>query len=159
MRSKAGIIRDCRGAAFLEMAVLTPVLVLLAAGVFEFGRVLYHHQLIETGVRDAARYLSRRPNPSADEAAATELAVMGRIGGTTQRVSWWPSTGVAYAYTTLANPINGATGERTYRGPDPIRMVRVTASATYPGFGMLRVMGITSGSAVSFSHQERIIGE
>lgn len=139
--------------------MLAPVLIVLAAGIFELGRVLYQHQLIESGVRDAARYLSRRPNPSADETAATQLAVMGRIGGTTPRVSWFSASSLTFTYSTVSNPINTATGERTYRGPDPIRMVRVTASATYPGFGMLAAIGRGTGLAVGFSHEERIIGE
>lgn len=139
--------------------MILPFLVLLSAGVFEFGRLLYHQQLIETGVRDAARYLSRRPNPAASETDAKQLAVMGQVGGTTQRVSWWTVSNVTVAYGTTSNPINGATGERTYRGPDPIRTVTVSTTATYPGFGMLAAIGRSSGVVVGYAHQERIIGE
>ena len=158
MRLTNKLCKDERGAALLEMAVITPVLVILAAGLFEFGRILYQHQLIETGVRDAARYLSRRPTPSADETAAKELAVMGAIGGTTKRVSWWTTSNVTITYPTVANPIDGATGERTYRGPDPIKMVRVTTSATYSGIGMLAAIGL-SAPTIGYFHEERVIGE
>lgn len=143
----------------LEAALMIPLLVLLAAGVFEFGRLMYQHQLIETGVRDAARFLSRQRTPATSETAAIELAVMGRVGGTTRRVSWWAPGTVTVTYGTLANPINTATGERTYRGPDPLRTVRVSTTVTYPGFGMLVAISRSSGVAVGFSHQERIIGE
>ncbi len=150
---------DERGASLLEMTLLTPVLIMLAAGVFEFGRLLYQHGLIETGVRDASRYLSRFSNPAPREADAIDLAINGRIGGSTKRVSWWNTGDIIITYSTVANPIDGATGERTYRGPDPIRVVRVTTTATYPGFGMLGVMGFGSGVTVGFYHEERVVGD
>ena len=86
------------------------------------------------------------------------LAVMGAIGGTTRRVSWWTTSNVTITYPTVANPIDGATGERTYRGPDPIKMVRVTTSATYSGIGMLAAIGL-SAPTIGYFHEERVIGE
>ena len=43
------------GSVLVEAAVLTPMLFSLVFGVVEFSFYLYQQQLIETGVRDAAR--------------------------------------------------------------------------------------------------------
>ena len=152
------LARDERGASLVEMTLVTPLLLALAAGFAEFGTVLYQHQLIETGVRDAARFLSRRPDPSADAALGQRLATTGKIAvGGTQRVSWWAPADITVSVTTVANPL--VSGERTYRGPDPIKIVNVSTTATYPGVGLLRALSITGGLTVRFSHQERVVGE
>ena len=53
------LVRDQTGSALVEATVLVPVLLILFLGVFEYSYVFYQQQLIEIGVRDAARYLSR----------------------------------------------------------------------------------------------------
>ena len=82
-----------------------PVLIVLFFGVFEFSWYFYNQQLIEIGVRDAARYLARGPylsaanfigegtNPCLDAtnvAAAKNLAVTGTTDGSGGvRVKGW----------------------------------------------------------------------
>src|SRR5206468_252085 len=56
--------RDNVGSALLEGAVLTPLLLVVLGGVYEFSWIYHKQKLIEAGVRDAARYLSRVPAPS-----------------------------------------------------------------------------------------------
>src|SRR5215831_3386649 len=112
------------GSAMVEMAAMLPFLLLLGCGVFEFGAFFYQYQMIEAGVRDAARYLARVSDPAnstapcasavltAKEASAKDIAVMGVIGGTTKRVSWWNESDITISYRTVANP-----GFALYRGP------------------------------------------
>jgi hypothetical protein len=150
--------KDERGASLVEMTLVTPLVLALAAGMAEFGTVMYQHQLIETGVRDAARFLSRRPDPSADAVLGQRLAATGVVTtGGVNRVSWWNVGDVSVSVVNIANPL--VSGERTYRGPDPIRVVRVSTTATYPGVGLLRALAITTGLTVRFTHEERVVGE
>ena len=58
--------RSTDGSALVEATVLTPVLIILFFGVFEFSWYFYNQQLVEIGVRDAARYLARGPYVSAE---------------------------------------------------------------------------------------------
>jgi hypothetical protein len=51
--------RNIEGSALVEAAVLTPVLVILFLGVFEFCWYFYQQQQIIAGIRDAARYLAQ----------------------------------------------------------------------------------------------------
>jgi hypothetical protein len=150
---------DRRGAALVEFTVVLPFLVFLGLGAFEFGNALYGHHVITTGLRDAARYLARRDDPTASETAAKELAVYGEIGGTTSRVSWWNVGDVSVTLATIANPVDPDTGLRTYRGPDPIRVVRVATTATYPGLGLLGVLGLGPTLPINTFHEERVIGD
>jgi hypothetical protein len=151
--------RDRRGAALVEFTVALPFLVFLGLGAFEFGNALYGHHVITTGLRDAARYLARRDDPLAAETAAKELAVYGQIGGSAKRVSWWNVGDVSVSLSTIANPVDPDTGQRTYRGPDPIRVVRVTTAATYPGLGLFAVIGLAPTLTINTFHEERVIGD
>ena len=63
---------DEGGVAVIEAAIAFPFLVILMAGLFEFGLIFYNFQLVQTGVRDAGRYLSRVPDLAAAEANAKE---------------------------------------------------------------------------------------
>lgn len=150
---------DRTGASLVEFTILLPFLLILGLGVSEFSSALYQHHLITTGLRDAARYLARVDDPDAKSAAAKELAVYGEIGGTTKRVPWWNVADVAVSLEAVANPVNPATGTRTYRGGDPIQIVRVSTTTSYPGVGFLRFLGFGSGISLSAFHEERVIHE
>lgn len=50
-----------RGVAAVEFAVLVFVLLLIGAGLVEFGRTLWYYNALAKGTRDAARYLSTVP--------------------------------------------------------------------------------------------------
>jgi Flp pilus assembly protein TadG len=150
---------DRQGAALVEFTVVLPFLLVLGFGVFEFGNLLYGYHLINTGIEDAARYLSRVDDPNAKAAQAKELAVYGQIGGSSKRVAWWNVGDITVAVTPIANPVDPGTGTRTYRGPDPIQVVRVSTTATYPGLGFLSFLGFGSGISFSAFHELRVIYE
>jgi Flp pilus assembly protein TadG len=153
------------GSAMVEMAALLPFLLILGCGVFEFGAFFYQYQMVQGGIRDAARYLARVSDPTtsttpcaaavltANESAAKNIAVTGVASGGTNRVSWFGTSDITISYPTVANPNNGL-----YRGPDPITIVQVSTSPNYPGVGFLSFLGLGSALTVSLSHQERCIG-
>jgi len=47
--------RDTRGAALLEMALTLPMMLMVAAGIFEFGRAYQTWQIITNAAREGAR--------------------------------------------------------------------------------------------------------
>lgn len=156
----------------VEMALVTPFLIILALGIFEFGNLLYGHQLITTGIRDAGRWLARvpardltltppvlGPDDTVNHAKATQIALTGEIVGGTKRVSWWYFADIVIDTTSgdIPNPILG-TGERAYRGGDPIKIIQVSTTVSYNGLGYLNFLGIGPTLDFSLSHEERYMG-
>jgi Flp pilus assembly protein TadG len=157
LRARARLADD-RGVAAVETALSLPFLIAVSAGLFEFGSVFYNFQLMQTGVRDAGRYLSRVPDLAAAEENAKLLAVTGSIvPGQQARVSWWKAEQVQIAYRTTANPRDATTGLRNYRGGDTITTIRVSTTAPYQGVGLLSAIGLST-IQISASHEERYVG-
>ncbi len=161
--------RDEDGAAMVEAAVVMPVLFLLLFGAFEFSKLYLDRHAVQTAVRDAARFLARVDDPAAAAEQARRLAVFGTADGSgTRRVSWWnpgaltvttgDCEGFCAVVTSIPNPIDSVTGERTWRGGDSIRTIEVRADLTYPGLGALDLVGLGT-PRFRVSHAERAIGE
>ena len=158
-----------RGASILEMAVVSPFLIFLGLGTFEFGLTFYHYHLISTGLRDGARYLARVNDPVAEANKGKEIAIFGQIGGTVRRVHWW-GAGVDPSTTNLnvvvlrtdkvfENAPDPTTGLSPYRGGDPIVIIRLSTDVNHPGLGFLPILGITTPFRINIFHEERFIGD
>jgi hypothetical protein len=151
--------RDTRGAAAIEAGLAFPFLVLFGAGLFEYGSLFYNYQLIQTGVRDGGRYLARVADPLAAETAARNLARTGTVDATgTPRIQWWQPGDIQISYRSVPNPIDPVTGRRTYRGADPLTVVRVSTAITYEGLGLLTALGL-GPLALNAAHEERHVGQ
>jgi len=90
-----------RGSALIEVALTLPLLLLVAAGIFEFGRAYQTQQVLTNAVREGARvavlpnqpsgaaatrvttYLTNGQLPNAGTATVTVTATTISIGGTT----------------------------------------------------------------------------
>ncbi|MDR6886184.1 MULTISPECIES: TadE/TadG family type IV pilus assembly protein [Variovorax] len=70
-----------RGAALIELALITPLLLLLTFITTEFGRAMYEYNLVVKSTRDAVRYLSVQ-TPGTHITEARNLMVFGNIAGT-----------------------------------------------------------------------------
>ena len=81
----------------VEFAIITPVLILLAFGITEFGRALYQQNILTHQVQAGARYLARvqnilddncvqQANWSAAEATAKNIVVYGSTSGGTPAI-------------------------------------------------------------------------
>jgi Flp pilus assembly protein TadG len=150
---------DKRGNVAIEAAVALPFLALLGSGIVEFGHVFYNYGLIQTGVRDSARYLSRVADLNIAEPVARNLAVTGSVlNAGTPRVSWWHTNQVQISYRQTPNPIDIATGLRRYRGNDPLTTVRVEAVVDYPGLAILPLLGFDH-IHITAAHEERYVGQ
>lgn len=154
---------DSRGAAAVEFGILLPFMVVLLAGIADVGRSIWHHHTLEKGVRDAARYLSRvdAPLTVAQRAAAKNLMLRGDFGGSKPMPFGYWSGNVTTnldSQTGLVTPYDNSAG--TFRGPDTINIITVTASVTAPS-GEFPLLSLFGGGTVKYSarHQVRNVGE
>jgi Flp pilus assembly protein TadG len=147
-----------RGAALAESAIALPLIVVVFATIFAFGSTLFNTQVLETAARDSARYLAHTATTATDEAAARNIAVYANAAGTgSVRVRGLTTGNVGISYVTVSNPVTGS-GERAYRGSDPIKLVKVNITWTAPAgsmFGLFGVAPITYHAV----NQERVIGD
>ncbi|QFZ84893.1 pilus assembly protein [Variovorax paradoxus] len=80
MTTKTTSFRRQRGAALIELALITPLLLLLTFITTEFGRAMYEYNTVTKSARDAVRYLSvQTPNTNVDQ--ARNLVVFGNTAG------------------------------------------------------------------------------
>jgi Flp pilus assembly protein TadG len=154
---------DERGAVLVEMTLITPLMISLSAGVFEFGNLIHQKFLIEAGLRDAARYAARC-NPTFSglncETIAKNIAATGTVDGTgAARVVGWAAADVTVDRDYLTIPVTtDAFGNQNYRSSGAnIYAVRVNTSFTYSGVSLLAYLGL-SPITLTGAHEERVIG-
>src|SRR6266446_7315894 len=112
-RLVASVWRDAGGSVLVEATILTPFLVTLMFGLFEFSWYFHKQQLVESGVRDAARFLARvapegtnpctLTTPVDFKARAQNIAVNGVATGGTARVPGWTTASVILSCATFNN--------------------------------------------------------
>ncbi len=68
------------GAALLELALILPLLVVMALTVTELGRALWHYKVLAQSAREAARYLSTQ-TPGTGAEQARNLVLYGTLAG------------------------------------------------------------------------------
>ncbi len=117
--------RSERGAAIIEMAALSPLLLVLVFGVGDFGRVMYHALTLTNAARAGAAYGSQSNGHSTDstgiiQAAQEEAQNLGTITVTTQQICECTG-GSATACSTASCSGYGA----------PMSFVEVTTSDTF----------------------------
>jgi TadE-like protein len=67
------------GGALAELAIMVPFLVLMLAGVSEFGRYFQNYTTLAKATRNASRYLSNHELNAMEEARAVNLVVCGKL--------------------------------------------------------------------------------
>ncbi len=97
MKLLRSLISCTRGAAAAEMALVTPLLILIMFGSFEAGNFFWNQHIVSNAVRDGARYAGRRP--LTDYAGCTpntsvindtrSVTRTGRISGGAPRIADW----------------------------------------------------------------------
>lgn len=61
---RRNLVRDERGAAMVEFAIVLPVLILLVLAVIDFGRLLFLYNNLANAVREGARFAAvQEPDP------------------------------------------------------------------------------------------------
>lgn len=170
-RSRRSKLSFCRfaaaddGAAMIEAIIIAPVVMIFLAGILEFGGVLVSKLEVETGLRDAARYLARCSDAAygCTPAQAINIAVYGvptvPDPAPPPRVAGWQPSDVLIddpSPILVPNGVDGD-GDPLYRGPANIYVVRVSTDFDYAGGVLLGMVGQASIRMAAF-HEERFIG-
>jgi Flp pilus assembly protein TadG len=152
---------DAEGAVIVEAAVAIPVLIPLVFGALEFAWYFQKQQLVESGVRDAARYLARTapdttpPTNPCDNATfvanAKNIAVTGVVSGGTARVPGWTVGSVAITCPAFDN------SAAAYQGPSTIYRITVSTTFADPALGFFGIVNLIAPNLTA-SHTERSIG-
>lgn len=138
------------GAVIAEALIAVPFVTLFAVGILEFGNVFWERMQIESGLRDAGRYMARcRPtSPTYTATCSAATAKMIAFYGTQT-----PSAGAP-----LRVPDWGPdAADITISGPDADGTITLATSHLYvssPLFGWLNIPDIRFGSY----HEERYSG-
>lgn len=139
---------DEDGASMLELAVVTPFLLTLGLGIFEFGNALYKYHLITGGVRDAGRYLSGlRDRGTTTTNNAKNIAACGQISPCTttdRRVRWWGPGDIDISYCiegTQEGVAPTCTCDNSLGLLDGTSKVCVQTAVVYQDVGFLGILG------------------
>ncbi len=110
------------GAALIELALITPLLLILTFITTEFGRAMYEYNSVTKSTRDAVRYLSVQ-TPGTHITEARNLVVYGNTTGTGKALARglslanvpvatccvWTSAGASPVITTVTVRVSGYT--------------------------------------------------
>lgn len=147
------------GAALVEFSLLLPSLLVILALSVEGGRTFWSYQTTVTGVRDAARYLSRVVGP---DVCQTGGSVSGWNAKLTDIVRNTEAGGSLFPSGVVVRGVRATLVCRTgnYRGARAgVATVTADLDITYPFAGLLAFAGITQGSvATQVADQTRVLG-
>lgn len=160
-----------RGAAAAEMAMVTPLLLILMFGALETGKYFLDEHVVVKAVRDGARFAARQNFASmpCDDAAVNEQAIKNQVrlgepavtDTSRPRLSYWTDDStIAVTIECHANEAD-ADGVRTYAGLYNGRddVPYVTVSATVPYQPLARLIGLDfTGLSVTASNQAPVVG-
>jgi Flp pilus assembly protein TadG len=159
--------RDEDGSALVEATIVMPLLISFFLGVFEFSWFFYNQQLVVSGLRDAARYMTRieltngNHDPCAQKdqngvlytADAANIATTAQAAGGSARVSGWSAADVTISCSTSAALDTGNYAD----GSTSMTIIDVATHFADPSLGLFSSLGLKP-PMLSFSHQERFIG-
>lgn len=94
-----------RGAAAVEFAIILPLLLILVAGIVDFGRLFYAEIIVSNAAREGVRMAAMGMEGSAQarvDAASPSLALVGAVVGEACSSTSGAAVGVSYRVTTTA---------------------------------------------------------
>lgn len=157
------LLRDRRGAAAAEMAMVLPLLLALMFGVTELGRYFWSEHVLLKGVRDGAVYAARQRidqfncgTSSVDSALVTRtktLVQTGRLSGGSNLLPNWTSGTFAIDLACVTSA-NGTTLSGIYSangGKVPVITVRASVPFT-------SIFGIRMGLRLNARQQAAVYG-
>jgi len=117
VRSKTLLKRGCRGAVAVEFALVLIPLLLILSGIVEFGRAMWHANVLTKATRDGARVISgweptdlvaglqESRNRVVATANASRLSPALTTGGVAVECDYSPGPGPAFAFTTCSDSV------------------------------------------------------
>lgn len=137
MKNVPALISCKKGAAGAEMALVTPLLMIIMFGIFEAGNFFWNQHIVENAVRDGVRFAGRKPLsefagcvPSTTVVSETRNVIRtGRVSGGTPRIAGWTD---GAATITVTSPCSTTTTTGIYvNNPGGAPVVNVTATVSY----------------------------
>ncbi|MBK5264121.1 MAG: pilus assembly protein [Alphaproteobacteria bacterium] len=140
----------CRKAtAAAEMALVTPLLIILMFGSFELGNYFLSEHVVVKAVRDGARYAGRQSfttmpcgGVATNETQIKNLVRTGSLAGTSPRLSGWTNNATITVAITCEPTASGYSG--IYKGMTDVPIVTVSASVPYSS--LFNELGFSSSS-------------
>ena len=135
----------------VEMAVISPLLVLMLAGMLEIGMMFYKASALERGLRAGATYAARSEIPmTADTKSKVGnlIKTASMDGGLGVIANNWSETGATYSVTVVSRNVGSLT----------VPVVRLQASVPYSAAvqQMADYLGMTSGT-ITVTHEQAFI--
>lgn len=179
---EGGVSKGERGTALVEFAIVAPLMLVLAFGLLELGRMLFDYQAINSGLRSAARYLGRVPVrctalganngivlDSSHSGIALNLAFTGKptapAGPEDRLVKYWDGSGLTVNIECVDNsafyscvPCFVGTYPDTGRLRPFFPRITVSAQVAFPLITTLP-LGIGANVTLSAQHIEVNLGE
>jgi Flp pilus assembly protein TadG len=160
--------RDDDGSALVEATIVMPFLISFFLGVFDFSWYLYNQQLVVSGLRDAARYMTRieltdgnrDPCAQKDQSGVLYTADAANIATTAQSAAGGPArvSGWNAADVTISCYSSAALNDGRYAdGSTAMTIIDVATRFADPSLGLFSTVGLKA-PLLTFSHQERFIG-
>lgn len=164
------LLRNRSGAAAVEMALITPMLIILMFGSFELGNYFWNEHKVVKAVRDGARFAGRQPfsnyictSSTVTDTALTNTDLTRRIknvtrtgvlaDGGTARVYGWDNNEVTVTFSCPATAVQTGIYDGLPNAP------RVKVAATVPYTGLFGALGFdTSGLNVVAEAQATVMG-
>ena len=161
------MLRDRRGAAAVEMVMVTPLLLIIMFGATELGRFFWSEHKLVKAVRDASIYASRQDIgnftcPSTVNATLAgqvrTLVRTGVLSGGTDQLPNWTNAGASIAVTmTCVTAAGGTTLGGIYTanfGQVPV----LTITATLPYNSLMRGFGLDSALTMRAKQDTAVMG-
>lgn len=153
LRSKIHeIFADNSGVVTVEAAIIIPIISVVGLGVMDCSYMLLQNHKIEQSLVSAANFMAHSTDPRLVETQAKNIAVSGTTDPLAEPLikNWTPSN-VSITYVMVPN------NDSQYRGGDFIRVVDITTSLPYEGFGIVKsIMG--KSITLNAQYQQRMTG-
>lgn len=159
------IVRNQRGAAAAEMALVAPLLVLLLFAVTDLGRFFWSQHVLVKAVRDGAVYASRQKignfNCTSNTVSTAvvnntrELVRTGKLSGGNPLLPNWSSGSTVFTVgLACVTQSNGTTLGGIYTANSgQVPVITVRASVPYTS-----MVGLPSGLSLNASQQSAVYG-
>jgi Flp pilus assembly protein TadG len=154
---RLSLSRSQSGAAGAEMALVTPLLLLIMFGAFELGNYFYSEHVVAKGVRDGARFASRSflldancGTPPATVVTNTQaITRTGQVSGGSARLAGWTNA-TTITVSLVCQTSGGYVNNGIYKGlTGGIRVVKVTAAVPYTS--LFATLGLADGDSLTLN--------
>ena len=167
MRRLRALFADRKGAAAVEMVMVTPLLLVIMFGATEMGRFFWsEHQLIKA-VRDASIYASRQPIanftcPSTVSAAVVndvrDLVRTGVLSGGTDKLANWSGAGASINVSMTCVTASGGTALGGIYTANFGQVPVLTINATLPYNSIMHGFGVDKSFTMKANQQAVVMG-